>query len=266
MGIRKNQAVLTPAEKKRFIGAVLELKRRGRYDTFVKVHQDIMMRDFSEAGPTAHGAASFLPWHRKFLIDFERELQAIDRSVTLPYWDWTVDRGPDASIWAEDMLGGNGIGERAEVMTGPFAFRKRKWKIVVRDDDRNYLVRMFGDDWLPTAAELAAVFESPEFDMPTWDWGSAGGFRPNLEGVHGSPHIWVGGQMATSVSPNDPAFWLHHAFIDKCWSDWQKRYPGSGYLPTGGTDLIVDLNEPMQPWPDVTPADMETHDGVYTYA
>ena len=34
----------------------------------------------------AHGFPAFLPWHRAYLLDLERELQAIDPSVTLPYW------------------------------------------------------------------------------------------------------------------------------------------------------------------------------------
>ena len=34
----------------------------------------------------AHGLDAFLPWHRAYLLDLERELQAIDPSVALPYW------------------------------------------------------------------------------------------------------------------------------------------------------------------------------------
>lgn len=54
----------------------------------------------------------------------------------------------------------------------------------------------------------------------TWD-----DFRTSLEGIHGSVHISVGGQMGGASSPLDPIFWLHHAFIDKVWADWQKLNP-----------------------------------------
>lgn len=44
--------------------------------------------------------------------------------------------------------------------------------------------------------------------------------------VHDRFHWWVGGGMANvGVSANDPLFYLHHAFIDKVWTDVQKRYP-----------------------------------------
>ena len=31
--------------------------------------------------------------------------------------------------------------------------------------------------------------------------------------------------MATSSSPADPLFWLHHANIDRVWAAWQKQHP-----------------------------------------
>ena len=42
-------------------------------------------------GPT--GYRRFLPWHRAYLIAFERELRKIDDTLSLPYWDWDNDQG-----------------------------------------------------------------------------------------------------------------------------------------------------------------------------
>lgn len=47
--------------------------------------------------------------------------------------------------------------------------------------------------------------------------------------MHGLSHAWVGGYMyVLRVSPNDPAFYLHHAFIDYLWERFrikrQTRY------------------------------------------
>ncbi|MGE5347514.1 MAG: tyrosinase family protein, partial [Acidithiobacillales bacterium] len=35
----------------------------------------------------------------------------------------------------------------------------------------------------------------------------------------------LGGDMATAASPTDPLFFLHHANIDRIWSEWQKAHP-----------------------------------------
>ncbi len=110
--MRKNQATLTATEKRNFIGALLELKRRGRYDRFVSTHRDFVTSDTDFGPRVAHRGPSFLPWHRQFLLDFEQELQAIDDSVELPYWDWTVDRTLDASIWRPDFLGSDSTPSR----------------------------------------------------------------------------------------------------------------------------------------------------------
>jgi tyrosinase len=109
----------------------------------------------------------------------------------------------------------------------------------------------------------------PVYDMPPWN-SASDGFRNHLEGwrgvnLHNRVHVWVGGQMATGVSPNDPVFWLHHAFIDRLWTQWQERHPDSAYAPVAATPDVVDLRGTMRPWNDVTPADLLDHRPHYTY-
>ncbi|GAA4890632.1 tyrosinase family protein [Streptomyces coeruleoprunus] len=271
MTVRKNQATLTAAEKRRFVDALLELKRTGRYDTFVTTHNAFIMSDTDDGDRVGHRSPSFLPWHRRFLLDFERALQSVDPSVALPYWDWTADRTPTASLWAPDFLGGTGRSRDGQVVDGPFARSANRWTITVRADGRDFLRRALGAGGrqLPTRAEVDAVLAMETYDAPPWN-SASDGFRNHLEGwrganLHNRVHVWVGGQMGTGVSPNDPVFWLHHAFIDKLWADWQARHPRSTYLPTGNTPNVVDLNDTMRPWNDVTPADMLDHTRFYTY-
>lgn len=55
---------------------------------------------------------------------------------------------------------------------------------------------------------------------------------------HNSGHRWIGGDMASMASPNDPAFWLHHAQIDRIWSMWQANNPGEkAALSSAGAKL-----------------------------
>lgn len=40
--------------------------------------------------------------------------------------------------------------------------------------------------------------------------------------MHGLSHVWVGGFMyVIRVSPNDPTFYMHHAFIDYLWEQFR---------------------------------------------
>ncbi|MEU2237431.1 tyrosinase family protein, partial [Streptomyces vietnamensis] len=141
---RKNQRDLTGAERRKFVAAVLELKRTGAYDRFVRTHIDYYTADGEGRLRIAHMTPSFLPWHRKFLLEFETALRRIDPTVSVPYWDWTRDNSPASSIWREDFMGGNGRRADLQVMTGPFAASAGRWTITESMTDVRYLTRDFG--------------------------------------------------------------------------------------------------------------------------
>ncbi|WP_030746927.1 tyrosinase family protein [Streptomyces griseus] len=284
---RKNQRDLTTTERRRFVAAVLELKRRGEYDEFVRTHIDYYTADGGGRLRTAHMTPSFLPWHRKFLLEFERALRRIDATVTVPYWDWTRDNSPASSLWAEDFLGGNGRRSDLQVTTGPFAYARGKWTVKHAMTEITYLTRDFGRPRdpipLPTAAQLEEVMRERTYDTAPWNSTSPSGFRNRLEGwaqgsgndrfrIHNRVHRWVGGLMLGGGSVNDPVFWLHHSFVDLVWSRWQQRNPGAAYLPAEPPPLgdaqyrkVLGRHQPMAPW-GVTPAEMFDHSRLYRYA
>ncbi|MCQ8768820.1 tyrosinase family protein [Streptomyces telluris] len=281
MAVRKNQAKLTKAERRDFVEALLELKRRGGYDKYVEIHDRFVMSDLDDQERTGHVSPSFLPWHRQFLLDFERDLQSVNPAVTLPYWDFTVNRSLSDPVFAPDFLGGNGRERDAQVMDGPFAYSGGRWPIYFKADERPFLMREMGRSTstpqLPTAATVEAALAAPYYDEAPWNSTSKAGFRNLVEGwangntgPHNTVHRWVGGHMNTGMSPNDPVFWLLHCFIDKLWSDWQRRHPKApAYLPVEPVKDIVALDEPMKPWSEkgqrVTPADMIDHRKFYAY-
>ncbi|MEU6706113.1 tyrosinase MelC2 [Streptomyces wuyuanensis] len=271
MADRKNQADLSATERRDFVDAVLELKRQGRYDEFITTHNAFILSDTDTGERTGHRSPSFLPWHRRFLLQFERALQSVNPAVTLPYWDWTVDRTPRSSLWADNFLGGDGRSGDGRVTTGAFAFSGGNWPMNIRVDGRTFLRRALGAGVreLPTRADVDAVLAIPTYDASPWN-SRSGGFRNNVEGwlgpnLHNRVHVWVGGQMTTGASPNDPVFWLHHCFIDKLWADWQRLHPGSAYAPASTTRNVIALRDTMKPWNDVTPQDMLDHTQFYTY-
>ncbi|WP_282696911.1 tyrosinase family protein [Streptomyces sp. CC208A] len=283
---RKNQRDLTAAERRSFVAAVLELKRRGEYDEFVRTHIDFYTADGGGRLRVAHMAPSFLPWHRKFLLEFERALRRIDATVTVPYWDWTRDNTPAASLWSEDFMGGNGRRSDLQVTTGPFAYAAGRWTVKYAMTEVSYLTRDFGRPrdpiTLPTAAQLDEVLRERAYDTAPWNSTSPSGLRNRLEGwapgsgndrfrIHNRVHRWVGGLMLGGGSVNDPVFWLHHSFVDLVWSRWQQRNPGAAYLPAEPLPLgdaqyrkVVARHEPMAPW-GVTPAEMSDHGQIYRY-
>lgn len=261
MGVRKNQAALSVSEKGRFIAAVLQLKANRKYDEYVSQHLNAMN---DMANMPAHGGPAFLPWHREFLRRFELDLQRIDPSVTIPYWDWTVDRSPASSLWGADFMGGDGeLGSR-RVTTGPFAFNAGRWDLTVTSpgDPGPGLRRALGQSsGLPTALQVEASLTRVPYDRSPW-MGSTQSFRGVLENlVHNPVHAWVGGSMTQATSPNDPVFFLLHCNIDRLWAMWQTRHPNERpYLPAAEGMPGHNLNDPMSPWGgNTTPASVLDH-------
>ncbi|HET9516805.1 MAG TPA: tyrosinase family protein [Actinoplanes sp.] len=272
MTVRRNQATLTYTERKAFVDAVLALKKSGGYDPFVATHLEYMSRDSDAGARVAHRAPSFLPWHRQFLLNFERALQKINPAVFLPYWDWTTARATNSAPWLASFMGGNGRSGDGQVTTGPFAYATGRWTLNVRTDSRPFLRRQMGSvTSLPTATQRAQVIAAMPYDSEPYNSASATGFRNQLEGwrgpdLHNRVHVWVGGTMAGGDSPNDPVFWLHHCYIDKLWADWQAAHPGAGYLPTATTLNVIALNDLIPPWNTYRPIDLLDHRRFYTYA
>lgn len=75
----------------------------------------------AEHEPAGLLESAFFPWHRMYLHLFEQQLQLVDPTVSLPYWDWTVDNATDSWIWQDDFMGGDGSDDDDEaVISGPF--------------------------------------------------------------------------------------------------------------------------------------------------
>lgn len=290
---RKNVKNLTMVERSAFVDALLKMKKStsqfdssiNAYDYFVDLH----VKAFADHSG-AHMAPGFLPWHREFLRRFEAELRRASGNpdMTLPYWDWT-DKDSFDAVFSDDFMGrdGNPV-DRYFVTTGPF--RKGNWPMAANYDDTDDefddmidpslrlspegLQRKFGQNpgvGLPTAAHVANLLDvkrpydvapySPASDINNSMRNYLEGFWPTGSSMHNAVHVWVGGQMQTGSSPNDPIFFLHHANVDRLWSLWQERYGDSTY-PTEGHH---NNKEKLFQFGDVTAEqtfDLQKHSGV----
>jgi tyrosinase len=89
--------------------------------------------------------------------------------------------------------------------------------------------------------DVGQALARSDYDNPGWGAGSEG-FRNRLEGwipartsphLHNRVHVFVGGDMLPSSSPNDPVFFLNHCNVDRIWSAWLAKSPppSPAYLP-----------------------------------
>ena len=279
MECRKSVRDLTDAEKAAYVDALVALKTTApsiipaaqaavtagggtpnRYDDYVWIHNQV--------GHGAHIGSAFPAWHREFLRQFELDLRQVsgDHHLSLPYWDWTVDRTPAAAGWpfTDDFMGGFASGSNFQISTGRFA-DPATWRINIRraSDPSTRLKRNIASPSpsptpLPTRATVtgglgigvydAAPFNEDPSGLPT-NAQLNGSWRKTLEWLlHNGVHGWVGGINATrtdgghmtfvAVSVNDPAFFLHHCNVDRLWAIWQLRNPGPGstHVPASGAN------------------------------
>jgi tyrosinase len=250
------------------------------YDVLVFWHHQAMMLmtppNQSDRN-AAHSGPAFLPWHRYFLIILEVFLQQAvnDADFRIPYWDWNADAelpNPNTSpIWDITNLG-QFIGPDWPVrlamnpVTGNLQLVNRQ------------LQRDLGAvGALPTRDEVRAVVRDQTiYDMSPFNSSSPGGVRNPVEGwigtarIHNNVHVWVGGDMQLSSSPNDPTFFLHHCNVDRIWAGWQEKHPAASYVPdmTASSDLQFHrIDDPLYSvfQEIVTPQDILDYRTFYEY-
>ncbi|MCC7540569.1 MAG: tyrosinase family protein [Deltaproteobacteria bacterium] len=193
--VRKDQVQLSAQEWTDFIDAINATHgvaaAAPSYRTFVRVHVDAM----SPAGMSwgVHSmpwmgmdGRNFLAWHRLYLARLEARLRKVKPNVAVPYWDWIASPHLPPAISDPQLL--------------------QSWGVV----------RSWDPTFLPTQADVDSANARTTFPA----------FQRALEGVHAGPHNAVGGTMASSSSPADPIFWLHHASVDRLWAGWQVSNPG----------------------------------------
>lgn len=209
--IRKNFTELSQSEKDELVNAYSILGgidgTSGKIDELATFH-DVNFDDIhNNNNPTNSLTDVFHPWHRMASFELEQAMQSIDPSITLPYWDWTVENSPTGSLWASNFLG--------QFNTA--------WS----------LGRDLGSGSLPAGGLNGDV--EPVQAITTYQ-----DYRETLEFnvIHIGAHNWValpsnqGGIMASGNSPKDPVFYFHHNTVDKLWQEWQETHGGSSFQLT----------------------------------
>jgi tyrosinase len=213
MAIRKRVTAMTVQEQDRFLSVIRQLINNppdpNRYGVLVGHHAHHAHNMHPFMGPV--GTERFLPWHRVFLLKVEQMGQEIDPLFFIPYWDWTTQR--EVPPWLINFK--------------PTVKVPGRHITVIRDP---------GDpSVLPDRVQINAILELRTFTE----------FVLALDNPHGIVHDWCNGTMSDiHVSPVDPLFWLHHAQIDRIWSQWQTMHPNQHPQLTGNNSII-------DPWPEI---------------
>ena len=178
----------------------------------------------------SHGNWFILPWHRAYLLYFERICQKLSGNAqfAIPYWNWAEHPTvPDVFYASGDVL----------------------------NDTTKILPQ-----GTPIAAEfvshsvLEGILEETNFQVfgsykSTTQQGPGGTGR--IEGTpHNNVHTSIGGHMGAFHSPLDPIFWTHHAMLDFCWVDWnfnrQNQNPDDQvWYNLHFTDFVDENNSPV---------------------
>jgi tyrosinase len=194
---RKRAFELTPKEQNQFLNAITAMNSGSDptpYAQFVGIHANMRHRMHRMTGSPV-GLQRFLPWHRDFLVQFEKAMQQIEPEAFIPYWHWSVDRELPSWLINLDFT----VIAPASDMSPP--------TIV-------HVMRHPHLDGMPNDAQITLLETNTTMNYTQ--------FTNVLESYHDLVHNLVGGTMGDiMISPCDPLFWMHHAEVDRIWSIWQ---------------------------------------------
>lgn len=187
---RKNFMDLSPDELTDLAQAFNLLWDSGIIQRNAQLHSDFFNNGI-------HWGPAFLPWHRDFLRNLERDMHAaMGKEIALPYWDWTKGDSRDLNTgrWETFFGGRNNSG-------GQF-------------DHWTYTRSSIPIGGLPELNDIVSELNTSTFLS----------FRAIESGSHVPGHVWTGGTMSGGRSPLDPLFYLHHCNLDRLWAIWQTNH------------------------------------------
>eukprot|EP00834_Sanchytrium_tribonematis_P003023 NODE_107_length_18988_cov_0.534491.p1 type:complete len:369 gc:universal NODE_107_length_18988_cov_0.534491:8228-9334(+) len=251
--VRKEFHKATKEERIKFLWAMRKLMENNGND--YSPWEQLAREHFYYASLN-HNSKSFFPWHRLFTARLEFTLQQIDPSVCLLYWDWSYEsqNWKSSQLFASDMLGMGGIGT-TQCINGPFADVKLK----TATHPTGCISRGFGTSVFYANAFLVQA----ENQYNTYkDWAEYWEVNP-----HAVIHRYIGGDMSTQYSPNDPIFYMHHGTVDLYYWKFQGKLAKNGQPQYDGmtNGQPVSLEDVLVPYPHKVKDVMSIADFCYSY-
>ena len=142
----------------------------------------------------------WLPWHRAYLLYFERICRKLSGhdEFALPYWNWTTNPSIPAVYWGN----GNPLFNNTRLAT-PASVASASFVGATVIENILSITNFFDFASYPATAQR----QRTTFGM--------------LEATpHNNVHPFVGGDMSGFHSPLDSVFWGHHNILDCLWTEW----------------------------------------------
>ena len=249
--VRKEFHKATNAERTKFIWAIRKLMENngGQYTPWEQ-----LAREHFYYANLNHNSKSFFPWHRLFTARLEQTLQKVDPSICLLYWDWSYEsqNWKQSQIW--NLIGMGGVGE-LKCISGPFSDVRLKTATHPSGCiSRGFGTSVFyGTSYLSQAHQTYNTFK---------DWVEY--WEVN---AHAVVHRYVGGDMQTQYSPNDPLFYMHHGNVDLYYWKFQGKLASLNAAQYGGqtNGQAVSLEDTLVPYSHKVKDVLNIKDFCYSY-
>lgn len=290
--VRKNANTLSPQEIEDFVDSFNKLRNeppRNNYNGTFKptpknILDEIVLMHTYDAAAEIHRRTSFHPWHRFFNCHLERELQAINQSVTIPYWRF--DEGAN-KVFTTEFVGetpnSSGLTTPAERFllapkpkfspTNPLFTYHTIWGDLIRGyRHKNPLNEKPSDDIFIQKRIVSDEVLVPNVYRVQGDNVSSTKFKGwayyEETSSHNPAHDTFDGRVCdVGRDPIDPLFFMMHSNVDRLWALWQRKHnrliptetntypfqgqyqgnPGSGRQPDND-DIGNFLEDTLWPW------------------
>lgn len=270
MRVRPEAGSMTKAEWSRLMKALQKMKDSGKIEAYARLYSKALPEDdriflnFQQ-----------LPWFRRFIFDFETDLQvaAEDCNMMLPYWRACEEASPyghfSSDLWSSAHLGGQpSCQDGGNQCTSPRVHSGTKcsadssrwcledgiaagWKIGSSSKDECKCVNRAPGN--PSARAMHCAGLEPTMRLSE-DFRS---LTQNLDAVRATLHCGAAaGKKGTmchqDATVNDPLFWFSYGFIDRLFFMWQRYHLSLNDIDTtncyGCEMAMTYYNQPLTDW------------------
>jgi tyrosinase len=169
----------------------------------------------------------WLPWHRVYLVYFERICRKLtgDDTFAMPYWNWNTHPAIPDPFWdtSSSLYDSNRAATQGETADQSYI-------------GTSVLNGILGQTNFELFASLKPLAGQNLHFPSDGESATEAGLEPT---PHDNIHGFVGGDMGGFLSPRDPLFYTHHCMIDCLWAHWNIDLGNANTNDTDWTSYVI---------------------------